>query len=421
MSNNCVLIFLFSILFLLGCSCTPTPIPEVEGIKPIWETELPGKAGIYNDGLIGFPKYENNLIFHSTYFTGIINNDFQEDNRIHSLDMETGEIKLTSPTSYNKNKPMLFGGVPYQYNEYIVTKMRKQGSVLTSKLICLNLETGQELWFKEIPETKSYGWSTDVVGNDNNFFYFEQTDKNAILCKGDMLTGMTNNVLVVQPNKEFNFSTISSNLVFQKEKKLIITGGWERDTQNSDIYASINYLYIIDIDSNKVINKVYSDSLDSHMSISFIYCNGDKIYAACGLSTICYNLDTQVIDWTYKSTESYNYMANHVVVNDGVVFLYGDNRFIGLDAQTGEKLYQGNLQCGEANAFNGYVYVIARDAKLYILDIKTGKTLHRIICPEEYSTHTGFLTYCKPQVYGDKLYVFGNYHAYCYEAVPKEE
>ena len=84
----------------------------MEGIKPIWDTKLPGKAGVYNDGLIGMAAYENKLIFHSTYFTSIINDVFEEDNRIHSLDMETGEIQWTYPTSYNKNKPMLFGGAP---------------------------------------------------------------------------------------------------------------------------------------------------------------------------------------------------------------------------------------------------------------------------------------------------------------------
>ena len=66
---------------------------------------------------------------------------------------------------------------------------------------------------------------------------------------------------------------------------------------------------------------MFSDSFDSHMSIAHIYCNGDKVYAACGLTTICYNLNTQTIDWTYKSTESYNYMANDVVVNNNIVFL----------------------------------------------------------------------------------------------------
>ena len=148
---------------------------------------------------------------------------------------------------------------------------------------------------------------------------------------------------------------------------------------------------------------------------------GNKIFFTAGRMSSCFNISSNTLEWTYKSTESYNYMTNKVVVNNGVVFLYGDNRFVGLDANTGEKLYQGDIQCGNANAFNGYVYVIARDAKLYILNIKTGKTLHRIVCPEKYTTNTGFFTACKPQVYGDKLYVFGNYHAYCYDAVPKEE
>lgn len=420
-NNKCVFILLFTSLFLLGCSCTPTPIPEIEGIKPIWSTKLPGKAGTYNDGLIGLAPYNNKLIFHSTYFTGIFNDEFEEDNRIHSLDMNTGEIQWTYPTSYNKNKPMLFGGVPYQYNEYVVTKMKILGSAITSKLVCINIETGQEMLYKEIAATNSYGWSTDVVGNGKDFYYFEQTRKNVILCKGNIESGETNAVLEVKAIDGFNHTSVSANLIFHEEKNLIISGASERDTLNSDIYASKNCLYIIDMNTNKVSNKVFSDSLDSSASIASIYRDGEKLYAASSLTAICYNLNTQIIDWTYKSTESYNYMTNNVVVDDNIVFLYGDNRYVGLNAKTGEKLYQGNIQCGNANAFNGYVYIIARDAKLYIVDIKTGKTLHRIICPEEYISRTGFNTYCKPQIYGDKLYVFGNYHAYCYDAVPKEE
>ncbi len=407
------------------CSCTPIPQPEVEieGIKPIWETKLPGKAGIYNYGLKGLPIYEGKIMFHSTYFSDIISGDFEEDNRIHTLDMKTGEIQWTYPTSYIKNKPMLFGGVPYQYNEYVVTKMRKQGSIETDKLVGLNLKTGHELWYKEIPKTNSYNIRTDVVGNDNNFFYFEQTDKNAILCKGDMLTGKTNYVLEIQSEYGYNFNYGTSNILYHGDKNLIIMGAKELNSLSSDNPLKDSYIYIIDLANNYSLKKVLFETNlggDKDMSIAHIYCDGDKIYAACGLTTICYNLNTQIIDWTYKSTESYNYMTNNVVVNNGIVFLYGDNRFVGLNAETGEKLYQGDNYCSEANAFNGYVYLIG-DSKLYILDIKTGKTLHRIICPEEYTINEGFNPYCIPTVYGDKLYVFGYYHAYCYEAIPKEE
>lgn len=420
------LISFFFLVLLLGCSCTPTPSPDikVEGIQPVWSTKLPGKAGIYNDGLIGLPIYDDKIMFHSTYSTGIVNDVFEEDNRIHALNMETGEIQWTYPTSYNKNKPMLFGGTAYQLNEFVVAKMQILGSVLTDKLVGVNLKTGQELWYKEIPAINSYNIRPDVVGTSSDFFYFEQTNKNAILCKGDIYTGQTKAVLEIQPEHCYNYNFGTSNVLFHSNKKLVIMGAKERNSLSSDDQLKDSYIYIVDVANNYSLNKILLKTDiggDKDMLIARIYCDDDKIFAACGLTTVCYNLNTQTVEWTYKSTESYNYMTNNVVVNDGVVFLYGDNRYVGLDAQTGKKLYQGDIQCGNADAFNGSVYVIGCDAKLYILDIQTGKILHRIICPEEYTTNTGFNTYCKPQVYGDKLYVFGNYHAYCYEAVPKEE
>ena len=90
-SNKLLFIIPFTLVFLLGCSCTPTPTPDikVEGIQPIWGTKLNNGSGIYNSG-IAMPIYDGNIIFHSTYFSGFINDDIEEDNRIHSLDMETG-------------------------------------------------------------------------------------------------------------------------------------------------------------------------------------------------------------------------------------------------------------------------------------------------------------------------------------------
>lgn len=419
--NKLLLIIPF-VLFMLGCSCTPTSIPEeVEGIKPLWSTKLPGKAGVYNRGIIGFALFDGKAHFHSTYYTGIINDVFEEDNRIHALDIETGKIQWTYPTSYNKSKPMFFGGAPYQYNEYVVTKMWKQGSIKTDKLVGINFQTGKEIWFNEIPITYSNVCSTDVVGEEESFYLFEQTRKNAILCKGNIYTGETDAVLVVEPEQGYNYTNITSNVVFQKEKSQIIAGAWERDTTNRDTYAYQNFLYIIDAKNNFTLTKIHSDFFDKKMLIAYISCHGDKVYAACGLTTICYNLNTLTVNWTYKSTESYNYMTNQIVVNDGIVLLYGDNRYVGLDAHTGEKLYQGDIQCAKANAFNGYAYIIGRDEYLYILDIKTGRKIHKITCPDKLNSGDGFHIACTPQVYGDKLLVFGYYHAYCYDAVPKEE
>jgi hypothetical protein len=299
--------------------------------------------------------------------------------------------------------------------------MWKQGYIKTDKLVGINFQTGKEIWFNEIPITYSNVCSTDVVGEEESFYLFEQTRKNAILCKGNIYTGETDAVLVVEPEQGYNYTNITSNVVFQKDKSQIIAGAWERDTTNRDTYAYQNFLYIIDAKNNFTLTKMHSDFFDKKMLIAYISCHGDKVYAACGLTTICYNLNTLTVNWTYKSTESYNYMTNQIVVNDGIVLLYGDNRYVGLDAHIGEKLYQGDIQCAKVNAFNGYAYIIGRDEYLYILDIKTGRKIHKITCPDKLKSGDGFHIACTPQVYGEKLFVFGYYHAYCYDAVPKEE
>lgn len=410
------------VFILLGCSCTPTPILEVEGIKPLWSTKLPGKAGIYNYGLIGLPAFNGKILFHSTYFTNIDG----EDNRIHALDMKTGEIIWTSPEKYKKENSMFFGGVPFLSNEYMVTKMPKSGITLPyDRLICVNMNTGIEVWNKSFKESNSYNVNyDDIVGSNSEFYFFQQTNTNPVLYKGDVISGEVSILLNIYATPTNNYCRTTSELLLYKNKDInkdyIFIGGLESTIENTDEYSV--YLLKINITKGYLEDKIEifkSSEYDFPINHNFLV--GHKIYFAAGRMSCCYNITLNTIDWTYKSTESYNYMTNNVVVDDNIVFLYGDNRYVGLNAKTGEKLYQGNIQCGNANAFNGYVYIIARDAKLYIVDIKTGKTLHRIICPEEYTSRTGFNTYCKPQVYGDKLYVFGNYHAYCYDAVPKEE
>lgn len=414
-SNSSMFKYFIQFIVFMGCSCTPTAQPEIkkEEYQPIWETRLPGEAGIYNDGLIGFPIYGNNILFHSTYF---INND-GEDNRIHALNMETGEIAWTFPIVYNEEKPMLFSGEPFLYNEFVVTKMRKYGSVSTSKLICVNQRTGLEYWCKVIPSSLSYNINNCIVGDGSDFYYFVQSEKNAILYRGNVISGDTTKCFQINPELGYNYTNVTSNVIYVKDRGLLLAGAWERDTSNSDINSSKNYLYIIDAKDNRIIQKVYTNFLDNTMLISNVYCKDHKVFMSCGLTTICYNLDVGKIDWFYKSADSYNFMTNKILVSKNVVFLYGDNRYSGLDANLGKIIYQGDVQCGNANISDGFAYIIGRDSKLYMIDIETGKVLYRVTCPEESKSHTGFNTFCKPQVYGDKLYVFGNYHAYCYHVL----
>jgi len=407
-------------ILLLGCSCTPIITPQVEGIKPVWSTKLPGEAGIYNDGLIGLPLYDGKIIFHSTYFT----NFEEEDNRIHALDVETGKILWTFPSQYKKENSMFFLGVPFLKNEYLVAKMPTFGNTLPyDRLICINLETGKEVWNKSFLTSFSNNVCyDDIVGNENDFYFFQQTENNALLYKGNLLTGDTTVYLKIIPETPSNFSETTSNAIngVFNNKDIIVTGGLERIKNNRDIYDFNTFLYLIDLNKKDSINKIPIILPDKGNPINRIYLYNQKVYLVYGRTSSCYNTITSTIEWTFTSVESFNFMTNHIVVNDNIVFLYGDNRYVGLNAETGEKLYQGDIQCGNADAFNGYVYIIGRDGYLYILDIKSGKQLHKITCPTKYTEHDGFSTGCKPQVYGDKLYVFSYKYAYCYDAEPKE-
>jgi len=420
--NKKVLFIFFYTIFLLVCSCTPILQPpiEVDGIKPLWSTELPGKAGAYNDGLIGLPIYDGKILFHSTYFTNIN----AEDNRIHALDIETGEIKWTFPANYNKDNSMFFWGVPYIYNEFLVAKMPKFGNILlTDKLICINLKTGQQEWQKRLPASISFNSNDNIVGINTDFYFLQQSDSNTLIYKGNSQNGDTTLLVKVIADKPEDYNRSSSSLQYfqtTNNDKYLFVGALEEKKNSTDTYAYKTFVYIIDIEKKVLIKKLPIVREDKGQTINDMVSANNRVYLACGRTTFCYNPNSESIEWSFSSLESYNYMANHIIVNNNIVFLYGDNRFIGLDSQTGKKLYQGDIQCGNANAFNDFVYIIGSDAKLYIIDIKTGKILHQITCPEKYTTHTGFLTGCKPHVFGDKLYVFGNYHAYCYDAVPKE-
>lgn len=104
----------------------------------------------------------------------------------------------------------------------------------------------------------------------------------------------------------------------------------------------------------------------------------NRVYMTCGRKATCFDPDTGEILWQFFSEGHVNYATPRLSVSDGVVFLNGDNRFIGLNALNGKKLYQGDTQCANADSFNGYTYLIGRDEYLYIIDIHTGKIAHKI-------------------------------------------
>lgn len=413
LSNSYLLLFV--LIMLCGCACNSVPPvlqEEVETIKPLWSTTLPGEAGVYNDGLIGLPVYKNKILFHSTYFT----NMYSEDNRIHALDIETGKLEWTFPGKYDKNNPMFFWGTPYMYDDKLVVKMPKFGNFSKNdRIICLNLNTQQLLWTVDVPENISNARCRDVVGASEAFYYIQESESGAYIFEGKVMTGVVDSIYCLHPVAQNGRIEITTNnaLLGEIDGKLLMFFASKllNDRNIKEEYDC--FFNIFDVKERKLLSKI-SILNDENYVISNAKLYHNKIYCTSGRKAFCIDPADGKLLWQFNSAEHVNYAAQGLLVQNDVVFLWGDNRFIGLDATSGLLKYKGDIECGNAEAFGGQVYIISRDGNLYLLDIENGKVRCKIKCPDKY-----FITGCKPNVFEDKLFVFDDHHAYCFNAFLK--
>lgn len=406
-------LIIISLFVFVGCKNLAPQIQDIQNeIQPEWECKLPGEAGIYNDGLIGLPVYENEIYFHSTYFTG----PEGEDNRIHAVDMGTGKVNWTFPNAYQSGENMFFWGVPYQFNEWMVMKMPSFEKVNTNdKIVCLNLNTRSRKWDISMPDSLSFTAGNNIVGNEESFYFCQESSTKSYIFKGNIHSGDTSLLFQFENSLESAGVEISTELSLAefKQHQYLVFGVLEWTSHKSDLEFE-NYLVIADPVNQKVIHKIHISKTEK-FGINQIKCHDDKVWLTCGRNATCISLETGKILWNYYSPESLNYLTTGICLDEDVLFLWGDNRYQALNAFTGQKIYQNNLECGNADVFEGVVYLIGRDSKLYCVDINTGNVIQSVSCPEEKKIiSTGFLTSCKPQVHKDHLYLFGNYHAYSY-------
>lgn len=404
------------LIALCSYSCNniaPTGTDNTETIKPIWSTTLPGEAGVYNDGLIGLPVFEDKILFHSTVFTNL----YDEDNRIHALDIQTGKLEWTYPESYDSENRMFFWGVPYQYEDKLVMKMPKFGNLTQcDRIICLNLKNQKLVWSMYMPESLSFATCRDVTGVGGTFYFIQETESNAVIFQGSVKNGGIDTLYSIRGENDGVAVEITTNnaLLEQVDGKTIMIFATNEKKPTAGGVKNESYINALDVESKKMVFKLLVVNDDDYVVSNAKVENG-KAYLTSGRKCYCIDLSCGKYLWSFNSSEHVNFTASCILVQDNIVFLWGDNRYIGLDAGSGTRKYQGDIECGNAEVYNGYVYIVSRDGKLYILDIKDGSQLAKIICPDKF-----FLTGCKPRVYDDKLFVFDDHHAYCYEAISTE-
>lgn len=402
------------LLVLCGGSCNKVPpvsLKKTEAIIPLWSTTLPGEAGVYNDGLIGLPVFEDKILFHSTVFTNL----YDEDNRIHALDIQTGKLEWTYPESYDCENPMFFWGVPYLYENKMVMKMPKFGNLSQyDRIVCLNLKDQKLVWSVNMPESLSFATCRDVAGVGDTFYFMQETENNAVIFYGSVSSGKIDTLYSIGEKNDGAAVEITTNnaLLEQIDGKTMMFFATNEKKTTAGGVNNESYFNALDVESGKLVFKVLVVNDDDYVVSNARVAEG-KVYLTSGRKCFCIDPLCGRYLWSFNSSEHVNFTASCLLVHKNVVFLWGDNRYIGLDAETGIKKYQGDIECGNAEVCNGYVYIVSRDGNLYIVSLEDGRRLAKIICPDKY-----FLTGCKPGLYDNKLFVFDDHHAYCYKAIP---
>lgn len=410
--------FKIKAMLLLSCLITgcgiDTPVnntPEEDEHKPLWVQELPGKAGIYNDGLIGFPVFQNQVFFHSTYFTGK-----EEDNRIHALDMNTGEIKWTFPTSYKSSEPMFFWGYPYLYENYLVMKMPQfQSNTSNDRIICINPENQEVRWKINIPDEFSEYASRDVSGDEEKIWFFQQGSKSGRIYEANIINGDTVCIFKAFIDNPLEEVRIASN--FHQMIKSGIDTKMVFSTTISEVKNTMKfrcYLNILNLKTRQIDKELLIEG-DPSYSVSFIRVHENKIFLCRGKTVQCYDHVLDKTDWVQNVVLKNSSASTEMLYADNVLFMWGTGGYYAFNTTNGELIYRGTIECGNANVFDGIVYIIGQNGKLYLVDIKTGQQIKEIKAPNNNRGDMSFSTGAKPQIHEDKLYLFTRYYAVCYK------
>lgn len=408
------------LFFALFTSCTQnvntTELESDLGMEPIWSTRLPGAAGIFNDGLVGLPVWGNKIIYHSTY-TSKLN---EEDNRIHFLDVETGQLDWSYPKEYNKEDQYFFWGIPYLSENLLVVKMPTFGTLVkNNKIIALSLNEKEVKWQITMPVPLSEFTTGDLCGDGQKVYFGQETTNTVRLYSADLQTGDTTCLYEFNSSSLYKGHELSSKIVYSenngsKSLYFSILEWFQDENGNTDFE---NYFVSFNLELNKPQYVKYIPKTENY-TINDFEIEEDKVFMTSGRNSYCIDINSADLHWNYYSNVYNDYLTTGVSIDENVLLLYGQNSLMGLNKNTGELIFKNNnVSCSTITLYQGVAYIVGRDGVLYYVEAETGEILKKIKCPESVgSLGTGFQTGCKPRIFNNRVYLFGNFNAFCYPA-----
>lgn len=417
--NKLILISLSS-LFLISANCSRNDGPEkgsVLGVDPIWATKICPSGGIYNRGLLGHPQYKGNLLFHTT----LKQTGMDEDNRLCALDVETGELKWMFPSDPNVVYNKQFAGRGYIHENRMIVKSVSQAD-RPEELICFDLDTREVLWTRDFYHLKE-NMVTDVIGFGRTVYFaqFQQPpNQMALIYSADIFTGDTVRIFKVSPTEKYPKSLPRGKLMLidteTDSPKLIFFTFETKDSENNEFH---NFLNILDLNTCALIKKIELEHTHNVTVSTGTLLLDRRVYFSLSSYTYCIDVDSGDIVW--RTTDSNpQAWASQMTYSNGVIFMCGPNDYVAFDVETGKELYSKFVGGYWAYAHGDYVYYHVREGYIYILELKTGKSVNKLTVPET-PPHNTYNVACPPTIYGDRLYVMSHSTAYCYPVYPWEK
>jgi len=413
----CRNLYILLLLAILTACCKDENVNK----NAIWKNRICGNDMIGDPG-IGYPVYNNTVVFHSTPLP--IDGNYQSI--LHGLDTETGKEKWRlSNNDFYPKKNLQFANYDYyyQYNNIVVCCDRVSDPTDERYIYAIDIDAGKVLWVKELPS--GYKEMGRLVRGMGRFAYVDATDRDTrfSLFKIDIETGEYSIALDLK-NTELpislthinsKFSTFAFSNVYNNtsgDDLIAISINCESPTNTNRWFMA---LYIYNLTTQQ---KVYSipvsssDTLQDWFFGRVCYHDG-KIIIGKGAEFLCYNaFEDKGVLWQHNTGHSANDNAMQVFGCTSLALGFTVDRLFAYDINTGNELYNVSATgSNTANVIDGIIYQ-REHSDLQMRDPKTGKELKRIATGANEQAFSS----SRPNGKDGKIYVHTYTDAYCIKA-----
>mgnify|MGYP001014108672 CR=1 FL=1 len=423
MNNKLIIYFSYILLFTSCTSCKDEKADD----NVIWKNRICGNDLIGDHG-IGYPIYNNTVVFHSTPVPG----DNDEQSVLYGLDTETGKEKwrLTNKDFYPK-KRLKFDNADYYYqNENIVVcsdfQYKDYGS--ETYIYAIDVEKGKVLWVKEFTN-KGLQFGRMVVGKGKYAYVDFQKDTTEFsLIKIEAETGnileslkfTKENIPQIIPVKSVDFSQMSQVYTDNRGTEFVALS-FNGYNDIKDRFKTFMTLCVYTLSENKIVYTKYINNQvlgtdewdDFYGRVTF---QNDKLFIGKGRNFYCVDaFEDKGILWQFATGLYGNDNAMQVFGYDNLALGFTVDRLFAFDINTGLKLYDVPAAgSNTANIIDGIIY--QRDhSDLQMRDPKTGKELKRVATPPNEQAFSS----ARPNGKDGKIYIHSYTDAYCIKAWEK--